>query len=195
MLGGPALVLSWLASSRPEYARFNARSLSIDRVINLAEMPLLAMGILLISMGFIGLLVRYSSASGAFGRYSLGLAVLAGVVCAAGIVGLGVTKSDPWWTLFFLGVVFQFLGATLFGVARLKHHVLPRWNGLPLLAGLWVPLFTLVNLIVAQLNGTWPEWSDWAFYLIWLLSLIGLAGIGLVLQASDVEEAGIFHSA
>ena len=188
MLGGLAVVLGWVASTRPEYDRHNALSLPIDRYINVAELPLLVMGMLLLSVGFTGLLVRYGKTAGAFGRLSLGLAMVSGVVSAVGMVGLAIYDSNPWWSMFFFSLTFQFLGATLFGVVCLRRQMLPRWNGLPLFAGIWVPLFVVISLIVEQNSGTWVEWPEWVFFSIWFLSLAGLTGLGYLLQ-SDSQPA------
>jgi hypothetical protein len=189
ILGGLAEMLGWLASTRPDYDRYNAHSLPIDRYVNVAELPLLVMGMLLLSVGFTGLLVRYGKDTGAFGRSSLGLAIVSGMVSAVGMVGLGIYDSDPWWSLFFWGLTFQFVGAALFGIVCLRRRVLPRWNALPLFAGVWIPLFVVVVLIVEQFTGTWVEWPEWVFFAIWLLSLAGLAGLGFQLQ-SDAQPAG-----
>jgi hypothetical protein len=54
--------------------------------------------------------------AGSFGRFSLGLGALSGVVSAVGAIGLGIYDSKPWWSMFFLGMVFQFLGLALFGM-------------------------------------------------------------------------------
>jgi hypothetical protein len=189
MLGGLAVMLGWLAGTRPDYNRFDARSLPIDRYANAAEFPLIVMGLLLLSAGFIGLYLRYGQSSGGFGRLSLGLGALSGAASALGAIGLGLFDSDPWWSLFFFGMVFQYLGLALFGLANLRRKALPRWNGLPLLAGVWVPAFTLASLIIEQARGGWVELPEAVFMSLWLLSLAGLAGLGYLLQ-SDSRPAG-----
>lgn len=183
--GGLALVLGWLASTRPLYNNFNARSLVIDRYANAAELPLTVMGLLLLSVGFIGLSLRYGQGAGSVGRSSLVLGALSGVVSAAGAIGLVVYDSNPWWSIFFFGLVFQFLGLTLFGFTNLRQPTLPRWNGLPILAGIWIPLFVLVGLIIEWGTGDWLEWPAAVFPILWLLSLAGLMGLGYLLQSDS----------
>jgi hypothetical protein len=189
MLGGLAVMLGWLAGTRPEFNRFNARSQAIDQYANAVEFPLIVMGLLLLSVGFIGLFLRYGQGAGSFGRFSLGLGALSGVVSAAGAIGLGINDSEPWWSMFFFGMTVQYLGLALFGIANLRQRALPRWYGMPLLAGIWVPSFVILSLISEQVNGGWVDWPDLAFMILWLLSLVGLAGLGYLLQ-SDSQPAG-----
>jgi hypothetical protein len=73
IIGSVAIFVGWLAESRPEYNQFNAASLLIDRYANLAAVPLIVMGVLLVSLGMLGLLARYGAQSGGFGRFCLGL--------------------------------------------------------------------------------------------------------------------------
>jgi hypothetical protein len=195
ILGGLAISLGWMAGTRPEYNSFNALSLPVDRYANLAELPLFSLGLLLLSVGLTGLFARYGRAAGGFGRFGLGLGIIFGLVSAAGVIGLGISDSDPWWSMFFWGLTFQFLCLTLFGVVCLQRRLLGRWNGLPLLAGVWVPLFVAVSLIVEQFSGAWVEWPEWVFYSLWLLSLAGLAGLGIVMQASALLEDGMLQTA
>ncbi len=188
MLGGLATMLGWLASTRPDYNRYNARSLPIDQYANAIEFPLIVMGMLLLSVGLIGLFLRYGQGAGGFGRFSLGLGALSGAISAIGAIGLGIFDSEPWWSTFFIGMVVQYLGLTLFGVANLRQRALPRWNGLPILAGIWIPLSVVVGLIIEQGTGQWVEWPEAVFLIVWLLSMAGLAGLGYLMQ-SDPQPA------
>jgi hypothetical protein len=65
---------------------------------------------LVLSVGFIGLLLRYGKGVGSLWRFSLGLGALSGGISAVGATDLGIQDSNPWWSMFFLGMVFQFLG-------------------------------------------------------------------------------------
>ena len=176
VLGGPAIALGGLAASRPEYDRFNAGSLPIDRYINAVDQPLLLMGLLLLSAGFTGLFVRYGKDSGAFGRFMLGLAAIAGGISAISILSLAINDNEYWWLAFVLGITVLFLCATLFGLVCLQRKVLPRWNGLPLMGVVWLPL----------LYGMVPVW---VMIPLWLLVVAGFVGLGYLLQ-SDSSPAG-----
>ena len=190
MLGGIAATLGWLASTRPAYDRFNYYSLPVDQVANAVVFPLIILGLLLLSMGFFGLLLRYGQESGSFGRFSLGLGALSGVISAVGVTGLGIFGNEPWWWIFFFSTIVQFLGLTLFGIVNLQRRALQRWIGLPILAGVWLPLSVLVSIIfeLPRSEGGW-EWAGLVFPVLWLLSLLGLAGLGYLLQ-SDAQPAG-----
>jgi hypothetical protein len=189
MLGGLAVMLGFLASTRPEYNQFNARSLAIDRYANLAEAPLIALGLLLISAGFVGLVLRFGEAAGNFGRYSLGLGAISGLISAAGVIGsVTYPEGEYWFHIWFIGMIFQFLGLALYGLANLRQRSLPRWNGLPVFAGMWIPLFIFVTLLEEE-NGGWVDWPEWVPLVIFLLTLAGLAGLGYLLQ-SDSQPAG-----
>ena len=183
------MVLGFLAGARPEYARFSAHSLRIDQYANAVEIPLFVIGALLLSVGFLGLFLRYGQAVGSFGRFSLGLGALSGVVSAVGAFGLVIYDGEYWWPIWFLGMVFQFLGLALFGIANLRQRTLPRWNGLPVLAGLWVPVFVIAGLIIEQVNGRRVDWPEGVYMIVLLLTLVGLAGLGYLLQ-SDSQPAG-----
>lgn len=188
-VGGLAVILGWLAGMRPEYDRYNFSSLQIDQYLNVADMYLVALGMLLLSVGFVGLLVRYGAESGQFGRLWLGLGAVSGLVSAIGATGLGIFDSNPWWSMFFFGMAANFLAMALFGVLCLRGRLLPKWNGLPLLAGMWVPLFLMISMLYEVISDGWLELPEAVFGLIWTLSLIGIAGVGYLLQADNPSQS------
>ena len=188
MVGSLALVLGFLAGTRPEYNQFNARSLPIDQYANAAADPLMVMSMLFLATGFIGLFLQYGQQAGSFGQVSLGLGALSGVVGAVGAIGLSMIDSELWWSIFFFGLVFEFLGLALFGLANLRQHTMPRWNGMPLLAGLWIPLYVLVSFILEQGSGNWVQ-MPWVVDLsLFLLTTIGLAALGYLLQSDSPPD-------
>jgi len=186
IIGGLAMMLGWLASTRPEYEPYNFLSRPIDFYANAVAVPLIVTGLLLLSVGFIGLYLRYGGVSGPFGKFCLGLGVISGLVSTVGAAGMDFNES--FWLLFFWGLTFQFLGLALFGITSLRQRTLPRWNWLPVMAGAWVPLFVVVSLVVEQVSGRWVETPDAVFPVLWLLTLVGLAGLGYLLQ-SDPQPA------
>jgi hypothetical protein len=185
LLGSLAMVLSFLASTRPEYNQYSTLSQPIDQLANTVQGPLMFMATLLLTVGFIGLFLQYGQQAGSFGRVSLGLGTLSGVVGIAGAIGLSMMDSDPWWSMFFFGLVFEFLGLALFGLANLRQRSMPRWNGLPLLAGLWIPLYVLVSLILEQGSGNWVQFPLVVDLTLFSLTTIGLAGLGYLLQSDS----------
>jgi hypothetical protein len=185
MLGGLAMILGFLASTRPEYDRFNARSAAIDQYANVAAAPLIVMSMLLLSVGFIGLFLRYGQAASSLGRTSLGVGALSGLVSAAGAIGMGILESEIGWSIWYYGMFFQFLGLALFGITSLRQRSLPRWNGLPIFAGIWIPLFMLAGILSEQLSGRWIEPSETLTTILILLTLAGLMGLGYLLQSDS----------
>ncbi|MGW8252111.1 MAG: hypothetical protein ACWGO1_15835 [Anaerolineales bacterium] len=186
LVGSISILIGWLAESRPEYSQFNAASLPIDRYANLAAVPLVIMGVLLVSLGMLGLQARYGGKAGGFGRLTLVIGALSGLVSAVGMVGLAIYDSDPWWSLFFMGWVIQYLMLALFGIVCLRRQLLPRWNGLPLLAGIWLPVFMLVSLVYENATGSWVELPDAVFIFLFSIGAFGFAGLGYLLQ-SDAQ--------
>jgi hypothetical protein len=188
MLGGLALTLGFLAGTRPEYNQFNARSLPIDRYANAIEGPLSVMAMFLLAVGFTGLFLQYRRQAGSFGQASLGLSALSGVVGAVGSLGLFIVGNEPWWSIFFFGLIFEFVGLALFGMANLRQRIMPRWNVLPLLAGMWVPLYVLASLLIEQSRGSWAQAPLLVDLAMFLLTAAGLVGLGYVLQAEPPKS-------
>ncbi len=185
VFGSVAIFVGWMASTRPEYNQYNAASLPIDRYANIASPLLMTLGILLVSLGMLGLLVRYRSQVGGFGRFTLGFGVLCGAVSVIGVAGLAIYDSEPWWSLFFLGWTFQNLMLALFGIVCLRRKILPRWNGLPLLAGIGVPAFVFYTYTYEAITGTWLEGLGALQLAIFLIEFVGIAVVGYLLQADS----------
>jgi hypothetical protein len=188
VLGSAVTIIGWLADTRPQYSQYNAASLPIDRYANLVAMPIIVIGTFLLSLGMLGLLVRYGRIAGGFGRSILALGALSGVVSAMGIAGLTGDDSNLSWGMFYFGMTIQYLMLALFGIVCIKQRILPRWNGLPLLAGLWVPGYVLLSGFLELYTGTWLDTPEAVFYSIWLITLVGFAGLGYLLQ-SDAQPS------
>ena len=189
MLGGVVLLLGFLAGTRPEYRPFNARSLPIDRYVNAVADPLMMIAMFLLAVGLIGLFLQYGPTAGSFGRISLGLGAISGVISAIGSIGLGIVDQGPWWSIFFLGLFAEFLGLALFGLANLRQRTLPRGNALPILAGFWLPSYVLVSYILEQGSGNWLQAPLLVDLTMFLLTTASLAGLGFVLQSGPARPA------
>jgi hypothetical protein len=77
--------------------------------------------------------------------------------------------------MFLLGLLIQSLGLFLFGIANLRRRIFPRWNAIPLLAGL------IGGLAQVALSFILPENSDLPFTLM----VIGL-GFGWVMMGGMI---------
>ena len=133
----------------------------------------------------LGLMARYGAQAGGFGRFALGLGAVSGLVSVVGMIGMSISDSNPWWSLFYFGWMLQYLMLALFGVVCIQRRILPRWNALPLLAGIWVPGFMLVSMIYETVTGTWWEPMDAVFIALFTFGAVGFAGLGYLLQSDS----------
>jgi hypothetical protein len=185
MITGPILFLigAW-AKNRPPYVSYAASSMPIDRYAIPAATPLIVVGLVFMSLGIFGLLLRYSpklDGAGILGIL-LGIGAIAGIASAVGAAILSITDSSPWWELFLLGLAGQYSALAIFGFISLRRRLLPRWNGLPLLA-IWFPAAFVLS------SGLIPlELSNQVLAGLWILSCVMFAGLGYLLQ-SDSRQA------
>jgi hypothetical protein len=182
MIVGPILFLigGW-ANNRPPYVSYAMSSLPIDRYAIPAATPLIVVGLVFMSLGILGVLMRYSPKLDGTG-FLLGIGALAGLVSAVGAAILSVNDSSPWWELFILGMAIQYIALAIFGFVNLRRRLLPRWNGLPILA-LWFPAATLLSLGITP----W-EITLQVFAALWILTCVMFAGLGYLLQADSAPK-------
>lgn len=183
MIVGPILFLigAW-AKTRPPYVSYALSSMPIDRYAIPAATPLIVAGLVFMSLGILGVLLRYSPKMDSAGIL-LGIGALAGLASAVGAAALAVNDSSPWWELFILGLAVQYVALAVFGLITLRRRVLPRWNGLPLLA-IWFPVVFILSL------GFIPwEISSKLLAVLWTMSCVMFAGLGYLLQ-SNPQPAG-----
>jgi hypothetical protein len=186
---GPLLFLigGW-ANNRPQYSPFNAAAGPLDRYANAADTPLIVLGLVFVSLGLIGMMLRFSPRLDSSGIL-LAIGALAGLISAGGVVLMAITPGDDWesvgWFTFLLGLAVQYVALTIFGIITLRRKLLPRWNGLPLLA-LWMPALLLFSLGI----GPWEPGIQ-VFAYLWILTIIMFAGLGYLLLSSpsSVQKA------
>jgi hypothetical protein len=189
ILSGVTLILGSLASLRPDYNAYNALSLPIDQYANAVAYPLIMTGILLLGIGSLGMLLRYGDRASGFGRYSLGTGTFFGLVNIASMILLAVNDTGLGWSIFSTSVAIQFLGLVLFGIDSLRQCTLPRWNGLPILAGAWIPLIVIINAI-REFNSGVSLFPQTETEIMLILTLFGLVGLGFVLQ-TDAQTGDV----
>lgn len=114
-------------------------------------------GPVLIGVGMFGLLARFGQGVGLLGQTALLVGAVGGILAypLAELLTLllaGRRMDGVWpWTYFsLLGLLF--LGMALYGLMALHRQAMPRWNGLPVLAG-----FLLPTLVILELNWGWTE--------------------------------------
>ena len=117
----------------------------------------LDVGPMLIGVGMFGLLARFGPGVGLAGQAALLVGAVGGILAypLAELLTLllaGRRMDGVWpWTYFsLLGLLF--LGMALYGLMALRRQAMPRWNGLPVLAGFLLPI-----LIVMELIWGWSE--------------------------------------
>jgi len=180
-------MVAWLISIRdvPEYSRYNARSSPIDLYLEYATAILLPITFLLLLVGMIGLYLRYRKAINSFGKFGLIVGVLGGVISLGAAIPLFTNGPDWSWTAWMVGTLLYFLGLVVFGIAAVRDKLLPRWNALPILTGIWIPILFIVTF---QMDWEATEYISLGAF---LLTAIGLAGLGLLLKSDIYEEAAL----
>lgn len=143
------------------------------------------LSMILLAVGILGLRNRYGEQVGVFGNNILLIGVVLGSVTS--FVGLFGAAVDPLWILIPAGPAMLFACLALFGVVALYKKPLSRWNALPLLAGIWLPIF-FVPALIETFNGNWyPETSNLAMPLI-ISQCIALSILGYVLISDTPDE-------
>jgi hypothetical protein len=189
LIWGPVLFfLGLLASYRPEYNPYNARSLPIDRYLNAADIWISVMGFLLVCLGMAGLLLRYGVQSGWFGKLSLSLAFLSGLASISGMILLDM-ENETAWLVFLWGLTFTHLGLALFVIPCLQRRLLPKWNISPLLAGVWVPGFVFLTGVYESLTGHWYEPPDILMIVLYLATILGFSLLGFSIRSDTWYRA------
>ena len=141
----------------------------------------------LTAIGLFGLRSRYSEALGNSGRTLLLLGTLIGLgLTVVGIVGeifgLFGRISDTPWNLLLSGVNVIIFCLALFGFMTLRSRPLPRWNSLPILAGIIFPAMVFANVV---LNIYFSFSALVGITLI--IQLVSMIALGVILQG-DVPE-------
>jgi hypothetical protein len=187
VLGAITFMVAWLISIRdvPEYSRYNALSRPIDLYLEYAIAILLPVTFLLFLIGMIGLYLRYGDDTNGFGKFGLIIGIIGGVISLAAAIPLFTSGPDWSWTAWVVGSILYFLGLVFFGIAAVRDNLLPRWNALPILTGIWFPILFIVT---SQMD---TESSEFIALGVFLLTAIGLAALGFTLKSDPLEEAVI----
>ncbi|HUF39728.1 MAG TPA: hypothetical protein VMN57_14480 [Anaerolineales bacterium] len=161
--------------TRAEFDRYVSISQSVGLVLAL-------LGILLLIAGVQGLRLRYGDRSTRLGRESLALSIAGGITAAGAFLGL--LFSDALWVVIILGMAVQFGSLAVFGIAAMRERIMPRWNALPLVGGLYFPLSLLASLVFGWLTG-----GSWMTLPAWLeTGLVSLSLASLVLLGFEVQR-------
>lgn len=187
VLGAITFMVAWLISIRdvPEYNPNNFLSRPIDLYLEYANAILLPVTLLLLLVGMIGLYLRYRDETNGFGKFGLIAGVLGGVISLGAAIPLFTNGPDWSWTAWMVEFMLYFLGLVLFGIAAVRDKLLPRWNALPILTGIWFPILIIVT---SQMEWETTQFIDLG---VFLLTAIGLAGLGFTLKSDTHEEVAL----
>jgi hypothetical protein len=96
-------------------------------------------GPILLTLGMLGFSARFREGIGTVGKAMLLIGVFGGAVSLVGGAGQWIGgDSDSLFTVYMIGLMVLFGCLVPFGVMTLIQKPFPRWNGLPLVAGLWI---------------------------------------------------------
>ena len=139
----------------------------------------------LLAVGVLGLRTRHGGEVGIFGKNILLLGAIAGP--ATNIIGVYATPRVDWgWILLFTGNAVLLACLSIFGMLALRVKPLPRWNGLPLFAGIWYPALFIMILIIQAFG--WDGSPEPIFVAVVMMQSIALGMLGYILQADAPEE-------
>lgn len=161
-----------------------------------ADFAVVAASPVLLAVGLLGLRSRYGDSAGGFGKQVLLVGMVAGLALSLALILVGIagevffTRAWAWFAQF-AGPGVSMACLALFGIPALSRRPLPRWNGLPLLAGIFYPLLILLYALIEieiALTGDSPKPGGIATYAtIMTIQCIALLMLGYVLQGDSAK--------
>lgn len=110
-----------------------------------------------------------------------------GLLSMVGALGLGFSDTSWAWTTWFLSFSMIFVCLTLFGLLTRRQKLLPRWNALPVIAGIGFPLYVMISIIWETFIDGW--FSDQGIgLLILLITAVSIGLLGFTLQGDSLME-------
>ena len=145
------------------------------------SMPLLVAGLLAVRN-------RYGGKVGGFGKNILLIgAILGPLISLIGFFG----NSDSSWIVAYSGPAVLYACLALFGIVALYKKPLPRWNAVPIIAGICYPILILFFILTSS-TIDWESSSSTPMFMAvtniaFIIQGIALAALGYILK-SDVPE-------
>ena len=140
---------------------------------------------ILLAIGMFGLWARYGEIVGKLGKAFLLISPVGILITFFGLTQANIYEQDA--VVSSAGVLVLMTCLALFGVLALITKPLPRWNGLPIIAGVGFPAFFLYSAIARTMNES-SFLSQFAIIvLIVTIQFIALVILGYMLQ-SDVPQ-------
>jgi hypothetical protein len=155
-------------------------------LIVFVSLPLLAFGVL-------GLRQRYGVKVGSFGRNILLIGAILGLLTS--LIGFFLLRVGRYWFITGTGPAVLFTCLILFGVVALYKRPLPRWNILPIIAGLPYPVIVFSYIVTGWLTGDWesvPLGIPYSLIIIFIAAQgCALAALGYILKSDVPEETAV----
>jgi len=188
MLGAVAFFVSTLSALVKSNFYDPYMRLNVFVFYNTGLVLALWIGTILLAVGGLGLRARYGAQVGSSGQSFLLIGAIAGsIIGLLGVIG-AVLKVIIWAELLlYTGNMVLLACLTIFGISVLRTKPLPRWNGLPFIAGLWFPVL-LPSIMIANANGAPGSLILNIAKVTLVLQSIALFMLGYVLQAKLSEE-------
>jgi len=140
----------------------------------------------LLVVGLLGVRNRYGDRAGGLGNtILLAGAILGPLATWIGIFGmLGLFENQSaGWVLAYSGPAVSFACLTLFGLVALYVKPLPRWNVLPVLAGIWYPAIVFYLRVLSS-DGS----PNGVSAILIIIQSIALAALGYMLRSDLPQE-------
>ena len=142
-----------------------------------------------LAIGMFGLLARYGEIVGKLGKVFILISPVGILISQYGLTQASIYDQDV--VVSSAGVLMLMTCLALFGALALITKPLPRWNGLPIIAGLGFPAFFLYSAIAGTINES-SFLSQFAILvLIVTIQFIALVMLGYMLQANVSREMKI----
>jgi hypothetical protein len=139
-----------------------------------------------LAIGMFGLWARYGEIVGKLGKAFLLISPVGILISQYGLTQASIYEQDAF--VGSAGLLVLMTCLTVFGVLALITKPLPRWNGLPIVAGVGYPAFFLFSLFTGVTGE--PSLSQFALLvLVVTIQFIALMMLGYILQANVPEEA------
>ena len=137
---------------------------------------------IVLAIGMFGLRARYGEIVGKLGKAFLVISPVGILITFFGLTQANIYEQDA--VVSSAGVLMLMTCLALFGALALITKPLPRWNGLPIIAGVGFPAFFLYSAIAGTINES-SFLSQFAILvLIVTIQFIALVILGYMLQAN-----------
>ncbi len=195
MLAGVTLLLGFAISGIPaanfdraddplaEYNYFYDPFGGEDVLFEAASIILIPSAMMFLSVGMYGLRARYGEGSGKLGNNSLLISAAAAAAGFLATIFMSIFSDEIWWTIWVYSMLAMFTGLLVFGIAAMQKRLLPRWNALPILVGIWFPVLFLSEQFGANLD----NFGFLGGAILWI-DVIGMIALGYLLQGDVGEE-------